>query len=156
MEIIGGGNIRGEMMRLPILALFFLFIAVSCVSSQAPSANHSLFVGTWTLNHKKSSELRLPDSADWTIEISSLELQLSKVINENKKSRAYSMTFYTDGRGETNTVPMVNRAVLTNIRSRTKWNKNVLVRSLDAPMTGVGPRGSVSGGLAEVTEKYSL
>jgi len=130
-------------MKRVIVLLCVLSLAAWCWaqdSKSKASAARPDFSGNWVLDHSRSSLgalERMLANAEITLVITHKEpeLKISRKASVNGREQAQILTYYSDGRGETN--PAVIGS--TETKTRTKWDKTKLVS--DASTSLNTPRG---------------
>jgi len=102
------------------------------------------FSGEWVLDAKASFP---GDFEDYVLVISQFdaELKMERSFKFNGISYEYSVTLFTDKRGETN----LEGNPKEEIKSKTFWKKNVLVRE-------IVPKATITSGFNYIVERYTL
>ena len=130
-------------MKRVIFLLWALSLAAWCIAqdgkAKSPAARPD-FSGNWVLDHSKSSLGpfdRMLANAEVTLVISHKdpELKISRKASVNGREQSQILTYYSDGRGETNP----NIFGPTEVKTKTKWDKSKLVS--DASQSINTPRG---------------
>ena len=130
-------------MKRVIFLIWVLSLAALCAAqdgkSKAPATRPD-FSGNWVLDHSKSSLgllERMLANAEVTLVVTHKEpeLKISRKASVNGREQAQILTYYSDGRGETNP----NIIGPTELKTKTKWDKAKLVS--DASQTVNNPRG---------------
>ena len=142
-------------MKRFITLLWALSLVVPCAAQDGkakPTAARPNFSGNWVLDHKKSSLGPLDRSlanAEVTLVIAYKDPELKITRNANVGGRPVSqiLTYYSDGRGETNPPPFG----AADIKTKTKWDKTKLVSNAS---TSVQVRGETA--FIDTTEKREL
>ena len=130
-------------MKRVIFLILVLSLAAWCAAQDGkgkPPTPKPDFSGNWVLDHSKSSLgplERMLANAEVTLVITHKEpeLKISRKASANGREQAQILTYYSDGRGET------NPAVIgpTETKTKTRWDKARLVS--DASQSFNTPRG---------------
>lgn len=143
-------------MGIRLYLAFFLFVCNVCggqaVTQSSTSVSAVNLTGAWTLDMKASDfggdkkEL-VYDSMTLLIAQDGPVLKISRTIGQKKKARTQSLTYYTDGRGETNPATFGTG----QIQSKTLWQANIVITK--------GTQSTQTFGdvlISDVTDKWEL
>ena len=130
-------------MKRVIFLIWVLLLSAWCAAQDGKgkaSATRPDFSGNWVLDHSRSSLGALEralSNAEVTLVIAHKEpeLKISRKASVNGREQSQILSYYSDGRGETNP-PVFGSA---DIKTKTKWDKTKLVS--DASTSINTPRG---------------
>lgn len=138
-------------MRFVFVASLFVFLSLPGFSQiSRSSTQHESFAGTWIFNSKKSTANYRGDKVTWVVSLTENEFRIQKTHLIGDKPIAHQVFLFVDSRGEKNVVPAIRDAPEHTIFSKSKWDKNTLIRrykSFSYPMPAF---------TTELVEKYSL
>ena len=141
------------MKKLTVCLLLLSLVAVVAAQNAKPKPDLS---GTWKLTEPKddpSPGSRLLNTGDiLVIAQHEPEVKVSSKFVTPGNEGVNELTYYTDGRGETNVKTGGNQPVATV----TKWDGNKLVTKHVASMTVRGASGGEKTGKIETTQKWEL
>ena len=143
---------KEDMKHILITALMLSFVTLSAGQNVKNKPDLS---GTWKL--VESPKLTPPNARmlnagdSLRIAQSDPEIKMSARFLVDGQESVNQLTYFSDGRGETNTGAQGNQS----IASVTKWNGNKLTTKYSIPISFSGPSG-IKTGKMDVTQKWEL
>jgi hypothetical protein len=108
--------------------------AVICAQAKAADTSLSPYAGTWILNYDKSVNPAPFKGITWEIRLAN---QNQIIIRKNYPQAAgrqqIELILNVDGSGETNIIPDERKQGGVEVRSRTQWKKDKMIRTYKSP-----------------------